>query len=61
MINIPELPVGRGLSYKKGVADGLLDEKRFENDIPDGHSKAYRDGSLYGQQLKEEIARKVKV
>ncbi|MDO8811895.1 MAG: hypothetical protein Q7J38_07710 [Gallionella sp.] len=60
MINIPELPVGRGLSYKKGVADGLLDEERFKNDIPDGHDKAYRDGLLHGQQLKEEVAKKVK-
>lgn len=60
MINIPEISEGRGLSYKKGVADGLLDEERFKNDTPDGHDKAYRDGLLYGQQLKEEIAKKVK-
>lgn len=60
MINIPEISEGRGLSYKKGVADGLLDEERFRNNLPDGHDKAYRDGLLCGQQLKEEIAKKVK-
>ncbi len=60
-INIPEIPHGHGRSFKKGIADALLGENRFENDLPDGgHSSSYRSGYELGESLKAEVASKVK-
>lgn len=55
-----EIPHGHGRSFKKGVADGLLDEKTSESNLPNGHDESYRKGVELGKKLKEEIAEKVK-
>ena len=57
MINLPEkLPEGHGLSFKRGIADALLQEERFASDLPNGHSASYRKGQQAGEQLRELIA-----
>ncbi|MDP1658912.1 MAG: hypothetical protein Q8L73_06120 [Methylotenera sp.] len=56
-----EIPHGHGLSCKKGVADGLLECRIYENDAPSTHSASYERGIVVGMAMKEEISRHVKV
>jgi len=59
-IEIPEIPHGHGLSFKKGLADALLETKDHENSCHDTHAASYRRGYEVGEVLKAEIAEKVK-
>mgnify|MGYP001243205497 CR=1 FL=1 len=59
-IEIPEIPHGHGLSFKKGVADGLLGSNDNESTCHDTHEASYRRGCEVGKALKEEIAKQVK-
>ena len=56
-IAIPEIPHGHGLSFKKGVADGLLDCRDHE-ETP--HTASYERGLVVGSELKREVAKLVK-
>ncbi len=58
--NIPKLPHGHGLSYKRGVSDGLLGNESFREQIPNGHEKSYEKGIKFGEDLKKEISEDVK-
>lgn len=61
IVNISELPHGHGLSYKKGVSDGLLGESKYENETSKlRHSASYKKGYELGEALKAEVASKVK-
>ncbi len=57
---IPEIPHGHGLSFKKGVVDGLLDTKQHENSCHATHAASYLRGYEVGGQLKDEVAKHVK-
>ena len=59
-LNIPEIPHGHGLSFKKGVADGLLDCRDHEATPHETHSASYQRGIEVGAELKQEIAKLVK-
>ena len=59
-IEIPEIPHGHGLSFKKGVADGLLDTRSHESEPHETHSASYERGITVGADLKEKIALHVK-
>ena len=59
-IEITEIPHGHGLSFKKGVADGLLDSQEHKQTIDKTHSASYRRGIDAGTKLKSEIAELVK-
>ena len=63
-MDIKEIPHGHGLSFKRGIADGILSnqEKAISapDTIPEGHDKSYRDGFLFGVALAKQIAEKVK-
>lgn len=59
-LNIPEIPHGHGLSFKKGVADGLLDCRDHEATPHETHSASYQRGLEVGAELKCEVARLVK-
>lgn len=59
-IDIPEIPYGHGLSFKKGVADGLLDTHTHEGEPHETHSASYERGLAVGADLKEKIAGHVK-
>jgi hypothetical protein len=58
-IVIPQIPHGHGLSYKKGVADGLLDAEQFQKDFHKTHSASYQKGREVGITLKNIIAQHV--
>lgn len=63
-LEIPEIPHGHGLSFKKGLADGLLGCRAHDEDPQTKphktHSASYERGILVGQQLKQDIAKLVK-
>ena len=59
-IEIPEIPHGHGLSFKKGIADGLLDCRVNEKKHHDTHCKSYDRGLVIGANLKSELAKHVK-
>ncbi len=59
-IEIPEIPHGHGLSFKKGVADGLLDNRDHEATPHKTHAASYQRGFDFGAELKQKIASLVK-
>ena len=59
-IEITEIPHGHGLSFKKGVADGLLDSQEHKQTIDKTNSASYKRGLDAGIKLKIEIAKLVK-
>lgn len=59
-IDIPEIPHGHGLSFKRGVADGLLDSRSHDNEPHSTHSASYERRFKVGSALKEQIAAQVK-
>lgn len=59
-ITIPSIPHGHGLSFKKGIADGLLETKEHESTCHETHATNYRCGLDVGETLKREIATQVK-
>lgn len=59
-IQMPEIPHGHGLSFKRGVADGMLDSREHEQAPHDTHAASYERGLHVGAELKREIAKLVK-
>jgi len=59
-IEIFEIPHGHGLSFKKGVADALLETKDHESSCHETHLASYRCGYEVGETLKTMIAKQVK-
>lgn len=60
-IIIPEISHGHGLSFKKGITNGLLYVDRFKNTLPEGgHSSSYKDYEI-GESLKDKVASQIKV
>lgn len=61
-IDIPDgLPEGHGASFKKGIAESLLEFATTPIDhTPNGHELSRKRGVKVGQDLAREIARIVK-
>jgi len=59
-IEIPEIPHGHGLSFKKGVADGLLECRDHEATPHETHAASYQRGIEVGAELKSQIGKLVK-
>ena len=59
-IELPDIPHGHGLSFKKGIADGLLDNRDHEDSPHSTHSASYQRGFDIGAELKQQIAALVK-
>lgn len=59
-IAIPEIPHGHGLSFKKGLSDGLLDTGRDKETCHETHRVSYLKGYDLGVLLRTEIAKHVK-
>ena len=61
-INIPDtLPEGHGASFKKGLADALLEAAMTPLEhTPSGHELSRKRGEEVGQLLAKEIANIVK-
>lgn len=56
----PDIPHGHGLSFKKGVSDGLLERNDYADDLPNGHNESYRRGVEEGLAIRHRIARRVR-
>ncbi len=59
-LDIPAIPHGHGLSFKKGIADGLLENRSHEAEIDSTNHASYERGYVVGTNLKEKIAPIVK-
>lgn len=60
-LDIQEIPHGHGLSFKKGLADGLLDCRDHEKTCHETHAASYERGLAAGTELRRQIATLVKV
>lgn len=59
-VNSRDIPEGHGLSFKKGLADGLLNTADHAHTVPHGHEHSYARGKSEGEALCKEIAARVK-
>ena len=59
-LDLEDIPHGHGMSTKRGIADGLLDESRYEGNVPNGHEASYRRGVKAGKELRTQVADAVK-
>ncbi len=55
-----DIPHGHGLSYKKGIADGILDESLHEDSVHETHLASYKRGFEEGVALRTSVANRVK-
>lgn len=60
VIPIEDIPHGHGLSFKRGVADGLLNSNAHQSEPHKTHAASYKRGRAFGIQLKARIAKRVK-
>ena len=50
------IPHGHGLSFKKGLVDGLRErESPDSNKLPEGHDHSYDRGLSVGKDLRQQI------
>ena len=54
------IPHGHGMSFKKGVSDGLLDRTDYEHSVHPTNLASYRRGVEFGVQLRSAIAEQVR-
>lgn len=59
-LEILDIPHGHGLSFKKGIADGLLDCRGHEGTVHKTNAASYHRGIEAGKVLKQQIALLVK-
>ena len=59
-LTIESIPHGHGLSFKKGIADGLLDLQEHESTLHETHAASYRRGVEIGTELKRKVGECVK-
>lgn len=56
-VQIPHIPNGHSLSFRKGVADGLLNNKEEHAETcHETHGASYQRGVEVGTTLRQEIA-----
>ena len=55
-LTIPHIPHGHGLSFKRGIADGLLDSIENKGKPHPTHMASYQRGVEIGRNLRELIA-----
>jgi hypothetical protein len=53
-LDIPNIPKGEEKSFRRGVADGLLNDSVHKEDAV--HDAAYRGGFAVGESFKKKIA-----
>ncbi|MGZ0018712.1 hypothetical protein [Nitrosomonas sp. wSCUT-2] len=61
-LTIPdELPHGHGASFKKGIADALLESARSEwLHTPEGHNESREKGQVVGKEIAKLVSKIVK-
>jgi hypothetical protein len=55
-----DIPHGHGLSFKKGISDGLLNMADYNGDLPNGHDESYARGVQEGIALRATVAERVR-
>ena len=57
-ISLPqeEIPHGHGLSFKRGVSDGILGLNQYSSEIHPTHSQSYSRGKDIGIEIRKEVA-----
>jgi hypothetical protein len=59
-LDLQDIPHGHGLSFKRGISDGLLESTEHESLPHETHAASYRRGLAVGETLRQEIAKAVK-
>jgi hypothetical protein len=61
-LNVPnELPHGHGASFKKGIADAILESARTELiHTPEGHEESRKKGMAVGEEIVKFVSALVK-
>ena len=59
-LEVSDIPHGHGLSFKKGVSDGLLGCRDHEEGLHETHAASYQRGIEMGDALRRKIASLVK-
>ena len=59
-VKISEIPHGHGLSFKKGIADAILENREHENSCHETHLPSYQRGYEVGKKMVSQIASHVK-
>jgi hypothetical protein len=62
-LTIPdELPHGHGASFKKGIADALLESAKSEiSHTPEGHNESREKGQVVGKEIAKHVSKIVKL
>lgn len=55
-IDIPVIPHGHGMSFKRGIADGMLETSIHKHECHETHIATYQKGIKIGQLLIEAVA-----
>lgn len=55
-----DIPHGHGLSFKRGVSDGLLEESTYDGEVHETHRASYQRGVEEGVALRVAIADRVR-
>lgn len=59
-LSVADIPHGHGLSFKRGVADALLNGRANEGDCHPTHRASYERGYELGETLREKLAKLVR-
>ena len=51
------IPHGHGLSIKKGICDGIMNDSKFKVSLPDGHNASYERGIEIGKTILDEVTK----
>jgi hypothetical protein len=60
LLAVPSIPHGHGLSFKKGVADGILGLSSHSDKCHESHFASYKRGVAVGTTLKNDMAKLVR-
>lgn len=55
-IDIPVIPHGHGMSFKRGVADGILGASVHKQECHETHIASYQKGLQIGKSLIDTVA-----
>lgn len=59
-LGVEGIPHGHGLSFKRGLSDGLLERDEFREEVHPTHLHSYERGLILGKDLRSQVARAVK-
>ena len=60
MANEKDIPHGHGLSYKRGISDGIRGERRYEGEVHETHLASYQRGVEEGEVIRKSVGDRVR-